>query len=141
MDIQFKFIEIRLYYIPDIGFSCTYAQQTTVKDAFLEKWSHTKTYLLGLAQSMPKDKFGVKPTEVSMDFKSQLVHARGNMLQLSTTYFSDEQFDRIKLREESFDTKQDILKATEAAFDIVYQRVKIINEEEFTKTVDFFCRT
>ena len=61
------------------------------------------------------------------------------MLWLSTTHFSDEEFDMIKLREESFDTKQDILKALETAFDLVYQRVKTTNEEEFTKTVDFFA--
>ena len=67
------------------------------------------------------------------------MHIRGNMLWLSTTHFSDEEFDMINLREESFDTKQDILKALETAFDLVYQRVKTTNEEEFTKTVDFFA--
>lgn len=116
-----------------------YSQQITVKEAFLEKWSNSKTYLMALAESMPEDKFSFKPTEGSMDFKSQLLHIRGNMLWLSTTHFSDEEFDMIKLREESFDTKQDILKALETAFDLVYQRVKMTNEEEFVKTVDFFA--
>mgnify|MGYP001265169967 CR=1 FL=1 len=47
-----------------------YAQQITVKEAFLEKWSNSKTYLMALAESMPEDKFSFKPTEGSMDFKS-----------------------------------------------------------------------
>ena len=116
-----------------------YAQQITVKEAFLEKWSNSKAYLMALADSMPEDKFSFKPTEGSMDFKSQLLHVRGNMLWLSTTHFSDEEFDMIKLRAESFDTKQDILRALETAFDLVYQRVKMMKEEEFVKTVDFFA--
>ncbi|WP_245917725.1 hypothetical protein [Aureitalea marina] len=33
------------------------AQPTTVKEAFLEKWENSATYLLDLARSMPADKY------------------------------------------------------------------------------------
>lgn len=117
-----------------------YAQQTTFKKAFLEKWSNSRTYLLALADSMSEENFNFKPTEGSMDFRKQLLHIRENMLWLSTTYFSDVEFDINKLRENQPESKQEILSELASAFDSVYQTVEETDDKEFTKTVDFFCR-
>ncbi|WP_378180488.1 DinB family protein [Aquimarina sp. SS2-1] len=115
------------------------AQQSTPKSAFLEKWNNSKEYLLEIARSMPANKYTYTPTEKKMDFRSQLLHICGNMLWLSTTYFSDEEFDRKKLAEEAPDSKIEVIKLLEKSFEEVYDCVKNTPEESLTVEVDFFA--
>jgi len=115
------------------------SQQQTPKSAFLEKWNNSKEYLLGIATSMPEEKYTYKPTEREMDFKNQLLHIRRNMLWLSTTYFSEETFDPKKLNENIPDSKEEVIKSLKEAFDLVYNRVKNTSEESLKTQVDFFA--
>lgn len=114
-----------------------YAQQNSAKDAFLEKWEHSKTYLLEMIEAMPTEHFDFKPTEREMSFAGQLMHIKGNMDWLSTTYFSSEEFDREK------DTKpyvkEELKQLLEDAFDNTYQKVKATPEVSLNETVDFFA--
>ncbi|ALM21127.1 DinB family protein [Nonlabens sp. MIC269] len=113
------------------------AQQSTVKGAFLEKWSNSKEYLVEIAQSMPEELYNYRPTEREMTFKGQLLHVIGNMKWLSTSYFSNEKFER-----ETYDpnlTKQQVLELLEATFDEVYQRIESTSESELSVEVDFFA--
>ncbi|WP_438426339.1 DinB family protein [Aquimarina macrocephali] len=114
-------------------------QQDTPKNAFLEKWKNSKDYLLKIAEQMPEDKFGFKPTEREMSFKEQLFHIRGNMLWLGTTYFSSEEFDREKLKENLPETKTGIIALLTKAFDKVYTRVQETDEDDLKFEVDFFA--
>ncbi|MBQ4822043.1 DinB family protein [Aquimarina sp. MMG016] len=115
------------------------AQQTTPKEAFLKKWNNSKLYLLEIAESMPEDMYDFKPTEREMNFKDQLLHIRGNMLWLGTTYFSSETFDRDKLRENPPQTKVKAIKALTQAFDFVYEKIKNTDPADFKTEVDFFA--
>jgi len=115
------------------------SQQITPKSAFLEKWSNSKEYLLAIAESMPEEQYIFKPTEREMDFKNQLLHICGNMLWLSTTYFSDEEFDRKKLSENSPESKTEVIKLLEKSFDVVHDRVQNTSKESLTIEVDFFA--
>ncbi|MHA7059352.1 DinB family protein [Aquimarina sp. M1] len=115
------------------------SQQLTAKSAFLEKWQNSKKYLLEIAESMPADKFEYAPTKSKMDFRNQLLHICGNMLWLSTTYFSNEEFDRKKLAENAPDSKIDIIKLIKKSFDEVYNRVMKTPEELLVTEVNFFA--
>lgn len=115
------------------------SQQTTPTSAFLEKWSNSKEYLLAIAESMPEENYVFKPTEREMDFKNQLLHICGNMLWLSTAYFSDEEFDRKKFSENAPESKTGLIKLLEKSFDVVYDRVQKTSKEELTIEVDFFA--
>lgn len=115
------------------------AQQGTPKSAFLEKWKNSKDYLLKIAEQMPEDKLGFKPTEREMSFKEQLFHIRGNMLWLGTTYFSSEEFDRKKLKENLPETKTEIIALLTKAFDKVYTRIEETEENDLQIEVDFFA--
>lgn len=115
------------------------SQQHTPKAAWLEKWNNSKTYLLEIAESMPANKYGYKPTEREMDFKNQLLHICGNMLWLGTTYFSDETFDRKKFSENLPDAKAAIIELLENSFDQVYDRIRNTPEKEVKTEVDFFA--
>ncbi|RZS99135.1 DinB family protein [Aquimarina brevivitae] len=117
----------------------SYGQKADSKSAFLEKWTNSKTYLLAVAERMPAEQFSFKPTEEVMDFTTQLLHIRSNMLWLGTTYFSEETFDRKAVIEFRPDTKEEILKALEEAFDRVYRYVQLTKSESFSDTVDFFA--
>ncbi len=119
--------------------STVMAQQFTPKDAFLEKWKNSKDYLLQIAEKMPEEKFSFKPTEREMDFKNQLLHIRGNMLWLATTYFSDEKFNRESLQENIPDTKAKTIEVLGEAFEFVTSKVKATNADDFKTEVDFFA--
>ncbi len=115
------------------------SQQSTPKSAFLEKWSNSKEYLLEMVRVMPEDKFAYSPTKDKMDFKNQLLHICGNMAWLSTTYFSDEEFDRKKFTENAPDTKDEVIRFIEKSFDIVYDRVQNTSDPSLLTEVDFFA--
>ena len=119
--------------------SAAMAQQFSPKTAFLEKWENSKNYLLEIAESMPEEQYGFQPTEREMDFKSQLLHIRGNMLWLGTTHFSEEKFDRKALQENIPQTKAATIKVLSEAFDYVLERIKATDEDDFTQEVDFFA--
>ncbi len=115
------------------------AQQFTPKEAFLEKWQNSKTYLLEIAELMPETGYPFKPTEREMDFKNQLLHIRGNMLWLGTTHFSKETFDRKALNQNIPSTKAETIKILTQAFDYVYNQVKATDASDFKTEVDFFA--
>ncbi|WP_109301816.1 DinB family protein [Aquimarina sp. AU474] len=115
------------------------AQQFTPKEAFLEKWQNSKTYLLEIAELMPEEGYVFKPTEREMDFKNQLLHIRGNMLWLGTTHFSKDTFDRKSLTQNVPSTKAETIKVLTQAFDYVYNQVNEADPIDFKTEVDFFA--
>ena len=95
------------------------AQQNNPKDAFLEKWQNSKTYLIGIAEAMPEEHYSFKPAERQMTFGDQLPHMRGNMLWLGNTYFTDNDFDRKSLTVNIPQGKEAIISALTESFDAV----------------------
>lgn len=117
----------------------TYAQQDNSKDAFLEKWNNSKDYLIAIAGAMPQEHYTYAPTEREMSFGDQLLHMRGNMLWLGTTYFSNKTFDRASLTKDAPEGKEDIIKALKQSFDDVYAFVETTSPEDLKTTVPFFA--
>ena len=113
------------------------AQQTTVKSAFLEKWENSKNYLVGIAEVMPEEDYKFSPTERQMSFQEQLMHIKGNMDWLSTTYFTENEFK--KGDSEIPETKEETIALISAAFDATSEIIKNTSEESLEETVDFFA--
>jgi len=113
------------------------SQQTTAKSAFLEKWKNSKAYLVGMAEVMPEDYYDFKPTERQMSFQEQLIHIKGNMDWLSTTYFSETEYK--KGDSVIPETKEGIIRQITSAFDATSEIIKNTSEESLTETVDFFA--
>ena len=120
-----------------INSSAIIAQQISPKLAFLEKWENSKIYLIAIAEAMPEGHYNFKPTERQMGFNEQLVHIKGNMDWLSTTYFTDIEYK--KEEKELPQTKSETILALENAFDAVIKIVKNTPDEELKATVDFFA--
>lgn len=129
----------KLFFIFCLLTTLSYAQQENPKDAFLEKWQNSRDYLLEIAEIMPEEKYSYKPTERQMAFGDQLLHIRGNMLWLGTTYFTDQDFDRKALTANPPQGKEAIIKALKESFDSVYAFTKAFPEDKLAKSVSFFA--
>lgn len=113
------------------------SQETTIKEAFLEKWNNSKDYLVGMAEAMPEEHYDFKPTERQMSFKEQLVHMKGNMDWLSTTYFTETEFKREN--SEIPASKAEVIALVSLAFDTTSEIIKNTSEEKLNETVEFFA--
>lgn len=112
------------------------AQQTTTKEAFIEKWKNSKTYLIEMAEVMPDSLYDFKPTERQMSFKEQLLHIKGNMDWLSTSYFTASELDRSKRSQPT--TKEGTITLLQDAFDATIEIIEATSEETLKDTVAFF---
>ncbi len=113
-----------------------FGQQTTVKTAFLEKWENSKDYLLAIAEIMPEDQYSFSPTERQMTFSEQLLHIKGNMDWLSTTYFTEKPY----LRPEATETpsKEEIVVLLTEAFETVSMVLQNTPDDALEEVVTFF---
>ena len=113
------------------------AQQTTPKEAFLEKWENSKHYMIAMAEAMPAEHYDFKPTERQMSFKEQLIHIKGNMDWLSNTFFTEKEFKREKTTLP--ETKDETIALLSEAFDATLAIIKNSSESELATVVDFFA--
>ena len=120
-----------------ILFSLNSFSQNETIDTFLEKWQNSKTYLLDMAKAMPEENYTFKPTEREMSFAEQLLHIKGNMDWLSTSYFTSEKFD--KKKDETVYSKDEIISMLEKSFDNVYEVIKNTKPKNLKDKVDFFA--
>ena len=120
-----------------ISFSTLGFSQNETIEAFLEKWQNSKTYLIDIAKAMPEENYSFKPTEREMSFGDQLLHIKGNMDWLSTSYFTNETFD--KKKETKTYTKDEIILMLEKSFNTVYDIIKNTPADKLKEKVDFFA--
>jgi uncharacterized damage-inducible protein DinB len=106
-------------------------------EAFLEKWENSKTYLVEIAKAMPEESYSYKPTAREMSFGEQLIHIKGNIDWLVTTYFTAEKFD--KKKDEKTYSKEEIISMLEMSFDKVYEVIKNTKPEALKDKVAFFA--
>ena len=113
------------------------AQQSSPIDAFLEKWEHSKNYLVEISEAMPEEHFNFKPTERQRSFKGQLLHIKDNMDWLSTSYFTDKEYKKGSIKEDI--SKAETISLITQEFDAAYAIIKITPEENLQETVEFFA--
>ena len=128
-----KITFLLLLSIPTIFFG----QQTTAKDAFLEKWENSKNYLLEIAEVMPDSLYDFKPTERQMSFKKQLLHIKANMDWLSTSYFTNKKYK--KPQDSISITKSEVIELLKNKFDAVSKIIENTPSEDLKTTVEFFA--
>jgi uncharacterized damage-inducible protein DinB len=118
-------------------FSLFGSAQNKSMEIFLEKWQNSKTYLVEIAKAMPEEQYNFKPTAREMSFGEQLIHIKGNMDWLGTTYFTSNKFD--KKKDEKIYSKKEIISMLEVSFDKVYEVVKNTKPEALKDKVEFFA--
>jgi uncharacterized damage-inducible protein DinB len=85
---------------------------------------------------MPEEYYNFKPTERQRTFKEQLIHMKGNINWLSTSYFTEKEYIRKK---EAPETKEEILSLIKMAFDESSDIIRNTPVEDLSQTVDFFA--
>lgn len=114
-----------------------FGQQSTPKEAFLVKWENSKNYLLEIIALMPEEHLTFKPTEREMSFQEQLIHIKGNMDWLSTTYFSSDSL--VRSTSEVTYSKEEIKVLVRQAFEQTAAKVNSATDESLLEVVDFFA--
>lgn len=127
----------KLFLLFTFLFSIAGFSQNETIDAFLEKWENSKTYLLDIAKAMPEEKYDFRPTEREMSFGEQLLHIKGNIDWLSTSYFTDKKYDKKKV--DAKYSKEEIISLLEKSFENTYEIIQNTNPESLNEKVDFFA--
>lgn len=132
-----KKMKKHLFLIAFFAVAMLQAQDTPIS-AFLEKWENSKNYLIEMAETMPEDKYNFKPTERQKTFKEQLLHIKGNMDWLSTTYFQKDKSKK-DAKKAAVNTKAEVIAALKESFDNAAAIIKTAKPEELKEIVDFFA--
>lgn len=117
----------------------TFAQQSTVKGAFLEKWENSKNYLIAVAEAMPEKDYDFKPSERQMTFKEQLVHIEENIYWLEFTYLFEVIMEERTKPDPNALSKKEVIEMLDNGFDSVSEMVREMTDEELTETVNFIA--
>lgn len=114
-----------------------FAQKTSHKAAWLEKWNNSKEYLIAIAQAMPATAYDFKPADREMSFKAQLQHIQGNMNWLGSEYF------RMPANRQSEGdvslSKEEVILQLRLSFENVHDAIAATKEKDFKTTVEFFA--
>jgi uncharacterized damage-inducible protein DinB len=122
-----------------IGITVTNAvAQDLIIDSFLEKWQHSKDYMIEIAEAMPADRYDYRPTEREMDFQAQLLHVCENMQWLGQTYLSKENPEMASSKRDSLG-KAEVITILNHSFDMLYEIIAKIESGELNEKVDFFA--
>ena len=108
--------------------------QEDPKTAFLEKWEHSKQYLIEIAEAMPDEHYNFKPTARQKTFMEQLKHIKGNIDWLTNSYFNGP-----KMEPASATNKKEIIEQLNTSFENCYKYIKATKETSFRETVTFFA--
>ena len=109
--------------------------QNDVLSAFKLKWENSKNYLVQLAEIMPAEKYGFKPTERQMSFQEQLIHIRKNMIWLSETYFADGEYGKSQKIDPK--SKKEMIYEINSSFDKVLEIIGSVAPSNLDEEVKF----
>lgn len=114
-----------------------YAQEARVKEAFLEKWKNSSTYLLEMAEQIPETSMDYRPTPRQMTIKEQLLHIRSNMLWLGNSYFKTDETK--PPNRDNLTSKKEIVLALKDSFKRVATLVEVSDPKKLQEEVEFFA--
>lgn len=102
--------------------------QSYFHDVFPGVWERATSYTLEVAEAMPPEKYGYRPTEESMTFQEQLIHLVQNISFLSSRIRGEHQ-DFLKGKKPEALTKQEAIIAFKAASRYVSQLITQVDEQ------------
>ena len=117
----------------------TFKPSTSIKggsayaDAHLPIWEVSKMHTLEVAEAMPEDKYGYRPSDASKTFAEQMVHMGYATKYLVNAFIKGEQGE---FKEPSADgmSKAEIKKMVEEAFDYAMETMKGMTDEDLKAT-------
>lgn len=106
-------------------------------EVYLEKWENSKNYMLAVAEALPEEAYGFKPTEREMTFAVQLAHINQNINWLTTTYLVGETFEKVPFDDTL--SKKELIAQLEASFNTTHTIIKSLSSADLETKVDFFA--
>ena len=102
-----------------------------------QKWVNSKAYMMEVAQSMPEEHYGYKPSEEQMSFQEQLLHILGNMRWLSSSYLGGKRLE-VDLKKTDY-SKAEVLMLLQKGFDQTTKAIEGLDPEMLNEGVSFFA--
>lgn len=127
-----------LFVLICVPFSFTIAQNDLFLTSTLERLKNSKEYTLQVAEKMPADKYGFKPTPEEMSFGTMLLHMAENLLYISTEFVSPDR-GRAMGAPPTDSTKAGAIKAITSAYDFAIATVASFPREQLADSVAFFA--
>ncbi len=112
------------------------AQDAFIKE-FQQKWKNAAAYTIEIAEMMPAHKYDYKPTDDTRTFEEQLLHMMSNMIWLSSSYLSEDNFGR-DLKKKDY-TKAEIIALLKETTDFAARTIANLSAKDLEKEVDFFA--
>ncbi len=103
-----------------------------------QKLQHAREYTMKVAEAMPEEKYGFKPSAEEMDFGQQLLHLSSNMGWLSSAYFGQTS-NPITKEDGGLKKKEAIIAVLNKAYDFALNTLSHVTEKELSDTVSFFA--
>lgn len=113
-----------------------HAQDTFLAEA-TEKWENAMAYTLELAEAMPAEHYGYRPTAEQMTFQEQLLHMAGNVAWLTHDYLGGPKTEIDRTMDGA--SKEDVLAVLRKALERAQQALQQLPAEQLDDTVDFFA--
>ncbi|KAA2238519.1 DinB family protein [Chitinophaga agrisoli] len=102
------------------------------------KLTHSKEYMLKVADLMPENKYDYKPTKEELSFGAQLLHICGNLGWLSSTYLTTEDHPAFKI-DEKISSKDSIRSVLLSTYDYAIKALDNFDAKQLGDTVKFFA--
>ena len=105
------------------------AQQNSFAKANLPIWQNAKTRTMAVAQAMPADQFGFRPTKSVMSFGQQMVHIANSMRSMEMRFLKGESWNQGEPDAAQM-TKEEVINLLKESFEAVMATISGLSEED-----------
>lgn len=101
--------------------------------AHQQKLTEAKLYTLAVAEKMPAEHYGYRPTSEEMSFGEQLLHLGDNLVWLSSNYLVERPMPHLPKVEGQDLDKAEVLRVLSESYDFALQQVAQLDAESLSK--------
>jgi len=114
------------------------AQKDNYLKEYLERWEHSRIYLIAVAESMPENSYDYKPTPVEKTFAEQLMHIAVAMDWHAQTLIAGKQQNSEEYFSVKNKTKKEMIDIVNKTFVEATQVIKEFDPANYEGKVDYF---
>jgi uncharacterized damage-inducible protein DinB len=106
--------------------------------ASIAKLQHAKEYTMNVANLMPEEKYGFKPTPEEMSFGEQLLHLSSNIGRLGSSYLGGST-NPVSKTDMNLRKKEEIIRVLNRSYDFALEVLRQFDAIHLSDTVAFFA--
>lgn len=124
-----------------IGNISAVAQKDNFLKEYLERWEHSRTYLIAIAEAMPENNYNFKPTPAEMTFAEQLMHIALAMDWQVQTLIAGKQTHPKEYYSVTNKTKKEMIDVVNKTFDEATAVIKEFDPANYEVKLDYIGLT